>query len=139
MPFLVSWMESAPIVLFFVDKDIDDILRTKVRSEHVVYSKGYELENDLFAAGDLETAAASPRRLTARWHGPPLSPNTSDWRCAATEHWAAWVTMCLFGALLRSRAAATYRLASTIHTGIRGKRNPLCRSEAAVASQEVDT
>src|SRR5438445_2421225 len=45
--------------VFFLDKDIDDVLRTRVRSPHVVYTEYYDVENHLFAAADLAEAAAA--------------------------------------------------------------------------------
>jgi hypothetical protein len=44
-------------VLIFLDKDVDDLLRIQRRSEHIVYTKYYDLENHLFIHGNLTEAS----------------------------------------------------------------------------------
>src|SRR4051812_4442004 len=51
------------LCLFFVDKDLDDILNEKIPSQHVVYTRYYSVENYLFVHGDLIDASASASSL----------------------------------------------------------------------------
>jgi RNA polymerase sigma-70 factor (ECF subfamily) len=39
--------------LFYVDKDVDDLLRIRRRSEHFIYSEFYDVLNHIFRNGDL--------------------------------------------------------------------------------------
>jgi hypothetical protein len=50
-------------VLFFLDKDVDDLLRTQRRSPHVVYTRYYDVENHIFREADLIRAAAASASL----------------------------------------------------------------------------
>ena len=48
------------ISIFFLDKDVDDVLNSMRSSEHIVYTETYEIENYFFIHGALsEVAAAS--------------------------------------------------------------------------------
>src|SRR5579864_8720674 len=44
--------------IFFMDKDVDDILCELISSPHIVYTPFYNVENALFRWGDLIKAAA---------------------------------------------------------------------------------
>jgi hypothetical protein len=46
------------IVVFFLDKDVDDLLGKLIISPHLIYTKCYNIENHIFVEGDLNKAAA---------------------------------------------------------------------------------
>lgn len=119
-------------VLFFLDKDVDDVRRRKCRSEHVVYSEHYELENDLFIVGDLVAAVATAGRLDRAWASAVLAPSPDLWRAAAAAHWENWVALCVFAMLLPSAGPATYQRASPIHVSPRGPRNAMAEARLLV-------
>ena len=80
--------------IFFVDKDIDDLLGKKKRSQHVVYTEHYDIQNYFFMYGDLLRGAASaaslnPSRLRAELGDAP------GWCQRAASLWKEWISLCL--------------------------------------------
>ncbi len=84
---------------FFMDKDVDDVLGTIIRSAHVVYTRDYEIENCLFVHGDLPRAAAAAACLDV----VSVRDGFRDyhaWRKNAAEGWKDWTKLCLFARIL---------------------------------------
>ena len=81
--------------IFFLDKDVDDFLRRKRRSDHVVYTETYDIESYLFIHGDLcqATAASAPLDIGSVRTG---IGDYNKWRYRAAVTWKNWVTLCLF-------------------------------------------
>jgi hypothetical protein len=83
------------ISIFYLDKDLDDINRKKVFSDHVVYTEPYCVENYLFAHGDLINAACAAasleREILEQSIGSP-----ADWTQRMAGLWKEWLTLCLF-------------------------------------------
>jgi hypothetical protein len=107
------------VLLFFLDKDVDDVRRTRCRSRHVVYTAGYDVENYVFQHGDFVTgvsAAASidPSELSGH---PSFGRN---WRETAARRWKEWIVLCLFSVVYNRGATANYRTASRVNTPING-------------------
>lgn len=106
------------VSIFFLDKDVDDFLRTKRRSEHVVYTETYAVENYLFMHGDLSKAAAASASLPIR----PIRTALGDyglWRLSAVANWKQWVKLCLFSQTHRLGSVRNYgRPTSPINRGV---------------------
>lgn len=83
------------IVLFIIDKDIDDIERTKARSSHVIYTKYHSLENYAFRFGDLCSALSSAACLDVRRIRKRVGIKSFTWTKKAAESWRPWVEYCL--------------------------------------------
>lgn len=81
--------------IFFLDKDIDDLLRTLKRSTHVVYTESYEVENYFFRQGDIAKAAAVSAGLDIASVQRGLA-KIDDWPGHAAQCWKEWVVICLF-------------------------------------------
>jgi len=81
--------------IFFLDKDIDDFLRKKRRSLHVVYTDTYELENYFFIHGNLIQAVSSAASLDIGSVQAGLVERNA-WRQHAASCWKEWVKLCLF-------------------------------------------
>ena len=47
------------IVIFFLDKDVDDYLRIQRHSENLVYTQYYDIENHIFIHGNLVQAISA--------------------------------------------------------------------------------
>lgn len=115
--------------IFYVDKDVDDLLKKCKSSGHLIYTEHYCIENYFFEHGDLveATAAAADLNLSDVRRG--LSMNSYAWRRRAAESWKDWVKLCVF---TRSRglghecnyAAATSR----INTGPYSVTDPIAYS-----------
>lgn len=101
-------------MLFFLDKDLDDLLRKKLRSAHLVYTEYYELENYLFKYGNLvESAAVACLQDIGEIsrYFPPLT----DWSKKAAELWRDWLELCLAGVLLKAPGVCNFRVTSEVN------------------------
>ena len=83
------------ISIFFLDKDLDDFLRIKRHSKHIIYTKTYELENYLFLYGNLAEAisasiSADPNLVNE------IIGNEQEWRLRAATNWKNWVKLCIY-------------------------------------------
>lgn len=106
-------------VLFFLDKDVDDFLRTQRCSPHVVYTYYYDVENHIFLEADLVDAAAASASLD---HQEVLASITGGegWRSGVAERWKEWVTLCLFVAKKKVNCESNYRVPSRINNPTHG-------------------
>lgn len=100
--------------LFFLDKDIDDLMRTLVRSPHVVYTKYYDVENHIFAAADLAESSAAAASLDRATIAAALG-NYDRWRAGKAELWKDWIKICIFTRKKRIRGAGNFGVASRIN------------------------
>ena len=107
------------ISIFFLDKDVDDFLRTRRRSEHVVYTETYEFENYLFMHGDLSEAAAASASLDTRSIRTGLGDYTA-WRQRAATKWKEWVKLCLFSRTRGIRSISNYGRLSKVNKELCG-------------------
>jgi len=99
--------------IFFIDKDIDDILRCQRKCCHLVYTRYYDIQNDIFLNGRiLEAVAASasldPRTLT------PFFANGRSWCRIAAERWKDWVILCIIATLRCINHQCNYRVLSKV-------------------------
>jgi len=81
--------------IFFLDKDVDDILGGLVRSPHVVYTPFYCIENTIFIHGELVKAAAAASALDLGRVEAGI-PDAAAWREQRAEAWKDFVVFCLF-------------------------------------------
>jgi hypothetical protein len=106
-------------VVFFLDKDVDDFLRTQRRSEHVVYTLYYDVENHIFVEGDLVEATAASASMDGREVLACIG-DCDRWRREAVEQWKQWVTLCLFVAKKKISSECNYRVTSRINSPLHG-------------------
>lgn len=106
-------------VVFFLDKDVDDFLRRQRRSEHVVYTLYYEVENHIFAEGDLVEATAACASMDPQEVLACLGDPEHCLRQVA-ERWKQWVTLCLFVAKKKIHSECNYRVTSPINNPLHG-------------------
>ena len=101
--------------IFFLDKDLDDIQRKKKRSQHVVYTEHYDVQNYIFMHGNLLTGAASaasvdPARLRAELSDAPR------WCLRIARLWREWISLCLRVLEENISCEANYRVLSRVQT-----------------------
>lgn len=114
------------VSIFYLDKDVDDLLRTKRRSAHVVYTEMYELENYLFKYGKIDEAAAAAASLPINIINDQLV-DSSTWRQNAAMTWKEWIKLCLFSRSRKLRSMCSYsQRRSPINDGTYG---PILESE----------
>ena len=83
------------VAMFFVDKDIDDMLGVLRSSKQLMYTELYDVESYLFNHGDLSFAAAGAAALDINSVQIHLG-DYSKWRRRAAERWKSWVKVCVF-------------------------------------------
>lgn len=106
--------------IFIMDKDVDDWLRTRRRSSHVVYTETYELENYLFVHGDLSEAAAASASLDIRSVRTGFG-DSATWCFRMAEKWKEWTQLCIYSQTRRIDIGCGYRRSvSRVNNGICG-------------------
>ena len=106
---------DAKLAMFYLDKDIDDVLKTLRSSNHIVYTEYHCIENHLFAEGDLVSSLATSGSVDAAVIRPRV-PNATLWRNASAGHWRDWVALCVLAAKLLLRHPASFRIPSPLNT-----------------------
>jgi hypothetical protein len=101
--------------LFFVDKDIDDILRKKKKSPHLVYTKYYDVQNYLFLHGDIEKALCAAASINPN-HLIGQNFDAVTWTKSASALWSEWVALCIYVAISDLRCSANYGIPSKIQS-----------------------
>jgi hypothetical protein len=109
--------------IFFMDKDIDDLLRRRRRSQHVIYTRHYDVQNDIFLNGRLLQAVAAaasidPAVLT------PLLADARGWCRRAAELWKDWVVLCVVAAYQHINHQCNYRVISQVQCDRTGAPDP---------------
>lgn len=110
-----SWAGQKTTCIFFLDKDVDDLQRTKKRSVHVVYTEYYDVQNYIFMHGNLLNGAASaasvdPVRLRVELSDAPR------WCLRIAGLWREWISLCLGVLEERISCEANYRVVSRVQT-----------------------
>jgi hypothetical protein len=103
--------------LFFLDKDVDDVMGSRKRNSHVVYTEHYSVENYLFLHGDVTEAISVSARIDRTSVAAHVNDGTS-WCRRAAENWAEWVAICLLMHKCRAVSGPNYGAPrSLIHSG----------------------
>jgi len=105
--------------LFLLDKDVDDMKRVCKRSQHLVYTEYYCVENYLFRHGNIIDAAAACLQLDRRTIESVLGANDA-WLQSAVNRWFDWTTLCLSAAMLGVTSSCNYGARSQVNTDING-------------------
>jgi hypothetical protein len=110
-----TFKDKVTISLFFLDKDVDDFVNTKLRSEHVCYTELYSVENYIFKFGDLVSGTALASSLERREVEAGLG-DPSLWRQRIVSDWSDWIKLCLFARKKKIRCECGFGTASKINT-----------------------
>ncbi len=95
------------VAAFFLDKDIDDFLGKKIASEHLIYTKYYDMESHIFMDGDIIKGAASATNKSAQEVRENI-PDADDWMYQVADRWKQYVKICFF-AVKSGAATGEYR------------------------------
>jgi hypothetical protein len=106
-------------VIFFLDKDVDDFLRIRKRSKHLVYTQYYAVENYFVRHSDLGDALAAAACLDADSVRAILG-NQDAWSRRAATEWKDWVGLCLLARAVRANAPSNYGRHSQVNVGAYG-------------------
>lgn len=110
---LSTFRGKTTAVLLYLDKDVDDLRQAARQSEHIVYTKHYDIENHIFLYGDLVEGAASAASVDAQTLVSRLS-NARDWCFSAAKRWKSWVAVCLLSC--REQRGGGYASCSKVNT-----------------------
>jgi len=103
---------NTKLAMFYLDKDVDDVLGKARRSPHIVYTEYYCLENYLFVYGNLLSSLATAGSIDLRLISGRI-PDPKAWRDRVTNSWRDWVALCLLAGKLSLPSIAGYRLATS--------------------------
>lgn len=103
--------------LFCLDKDVDDLDRTRRRSPHVLYTPSYDIENLLVTNADLQDCAAAVMSMPTGAFSH-LTP-TLMWCRAVQLTWMSWVALCLCARSFRV-PRANYNSRSQVNDPLHG-------------------
>jgi hypothetical protein len=110
-----EFQQKKGAVLFFLDKDLDDIVAKQVVSPHVCYTECYDVEGHLFRHGDFRTAAAAATyqdyATLERIYGEPAT-----WIARAAHLWIDWVKLCLFCLIKEIRCECSFGSLSKVNS-----------------------
>lgn len=81
-------------IVFFPDKDYDDVARRKLRNPHLIYSPGVCLENQLLDTGNLKESVEA---IVGRKIRQPFLAfsDPAGWRRACATQWREWIEYCI--------------------------------------------
>jgi hypothetical protein len=121
--------------IFFLDKDIDDLARSQRRSPHVVYTRFYDVENHIYAAGKLLEGAAAAASMNPADLQALLS-DPAKWRASAALRWKEWVKLCIFSQRRKIRCGCNFGVPySPINTPLNGPLDSISHSQRLAALQ----
>lgn len=109
-------------VLFFLDKDVDDLTHHKIKSKYAIYTEYYSADNYAFRFGDLCTALSSWSSLDLRSIKRQIGTDSIQWTKIAANNWKAWVEHCILVTFLGIRVPS-FSTDSMMHNGPYGNIN----------------
>jgi hypothetical protein len=95
---LTSFKGKKMAIVFFLDKDVEDISRRKKRSPFLIYTRWYDVENHIIENCNIIRAAKIAAGLDQQTLEPFLNDSMA-WRRSASARWKDWVKLCLFARL----------------------------------------
>jgi hypothetical protein len=111
---LLSFLGGKPTLLvFFLDKDVDDLRRTKCRSPHVIYTRYYDIQNHVFRHANFSRAVSSAASIdVGELLDQPIF--NGDWCQTAARRWREWIALCLL-AVRHGIPGPNYRVTSQVN------------------------
>jgi len=104
-----SFGKKKMISIFYLDKDVDDLKRSKRKSEHIIYTELYEVDNYLFKHGEVISSAATACSLRFQEAKAHLKDG-EEWRRKAANTWKEWVCLCVFSCIYSIICSGNYSL-----------------------------
>jgi hypothetical protein len=103
-------------IIFFVDKDIDDILQVQKKSKHLIYTEHYHLENYFFRNIDICEVAAAVASLDIQSVREAIG-NQQAWMQRAATEWKDWVRLCTLARILKVSGIYNFSVPSRVNAG----------------------
>ncbi|MGW9244689.1 hypothetical protein [Streptomyces badius] len=102
------------VAVFFMDKDLDEIHGRQVTSDHVIYTAFYDVENHIFAEGDIRHAVAAACNIDPQRVRQEL-PSGQEWQTQVALYWQDWVRLCFAANILKFHGEANYGRLSPVN------------------------
>lgn len=115
--------------VFFLDKDIDDLLRSLLRSKHIIYTRYYDVHNEVYRHGNLVLGAAGAASLDETVLSSLLADSTK-WCAQASQRWQDWLVLCLISARKKVKCQHNFRVPSQIQCPKTGNADPTLLNQA---------
>lgn len=112
---LDNFKDKKTISLFYMDKDIDDILPKKKKSVHINYTKYYDVYNHIFICGKLDNSLAAAASINPE-HLQREITDCQTLRCMLAAYWKDWVKLCVFIEKRKISHQSNYSRVSQINT-----------------------
>lgn len=103
------------ISIFFLDKDVDELIKKYNETEHIIYTEHYCLENYLYIHGDVNETLAATASLEVAKVQKRLGPDNLAWRQKIAESWKDWIKLCIYSQKHRIRFDCNYGSCSRIN------------------------
>lgn len=106
---------KSKIVGFFLDKDIDDVRGICETCRHIVYTEYYDVENYLFAHGNLVSAVAASISVPKyQLCDAPFA--STQWCDVIAANWKEWIALCLTSERLGLRCGINFSRPSVVQS-----------------------
>ncbi|MFC2032055.1 hypothetical protein ACFLUS_01600 [Chloroflexota bacterium] len=102
------------IAIFYLDKDVDDMLRITYNSSHLVYTKYYDVYNHMFAEGNIGEGLAAAASLDPRFVQSRVG-DCQILRSQLANLWKDWVKLCLFAVKKKINSFSNYGFTSKVN------------------------
>jgi len=121
--------------VFFLDKDIDDLSRSLRRSTHIIYTRYYDVHNEVYRHGNLVRGAACAASLEETVLSPLLADSTK-WCAQASRRWQDWLVLCLISARKNVACQHNFGVPSQIQCPKTGNADPtlLYKAKSIIAT-----
>ncbi|MFF5069924.1 hypothetical protein ACFY2R_01625 [Micromonospora olivasterospora] len=83
--------------VFFLDKDVDDLVGRRRVSPHLIYTEHYSMENYLFRHGSIADASSAALCVPVQRIRKAI-PDARAWRISSADLWMDWIVICLYAA-----------------------------------------
>jgi len=107
-------------ILFFLDKDIDDFLKSQIKSNHIIYTSFYSVENHIFNEGDIHEGSAAAASMDPQEMINAIE-DTKEWLATVAVIWKEWVKLCVFVRLHAINCPCNYGRNSQINMDLTGE------------------
>jgi hypothetical protein len=116
---LVSELNGKKTALAFcLDKDIDDLMKSKCKSDHVIYTRFYDIQNHIYLNSNFILGVSSALSIDPS----ELSQHSifNNWCSDATKRWREWIIICIIS-IKHESPIPNYRLTSQINKPLNGR------------------
>jgi hypothetical protein len=105
--------------VFFLDKDVDDLIGEQISSPFVIYGECYDVEGHAFLYGAIDKAAGAATFVDSQ-RLIEMFGDLETWPARAAASWKEWVKICLFSDKRQLRCAYCFGNKSQINDPLSG-------------------